>query len=166
MDCRSRESQSRVARASPKAATFAVADIVDAATRSRMMSSIGRKNTGPELRVRQYLHRAGLRFRLNCSSLPGTPDLVLPKYRTVIFVHGCFWHRHAGCRFAYTPATRRAFWDIKFSTNKARDRAKAAVLRGRGWRVLTIWECESADEASLDRLFWRVLAGLPHTQAG
>jgi DNA mismatch endonuclease (patch repair protein) len=90
--------------------------------------------------------------------LPGTPDLVLPGYRAVVFVNGCFWHRHIGCRYAATPSTRPEFWATKFASNVARDRLNSAALIKCGWRVLTIWECEVREELVLDRLFWRVVA--------
>jgi len=134
-------------------------DIVDAKTRSRMMAAIGPKNTAPELLVRRYLHAKGLRFRLHDKRLAGTPDLSLPKYRAAIFVHGCFWHRHSGCKYATTPATRSEFWSNKFASNLARDRAKAEALRLAGWRVFTIWECELRDDAALEQLFWKIVAG-------
>lgn len=135
-------------------------DIVDAAMRSRMMASIGRKNTKPEILVRRYLHGAGLRFKLHDPLLPGKPDLVLPKFRAIVFVHGCFWHRHAGCRFTTTPSTRPEFWAKKFASNQARDQSTAESLRRYGWRVFTIWECEANDERKLDGLFWSIVARL------
>ena len=116
-------------------------DIVDGPTRSRMMAAIGGKNTLPELAVRRAFHALGLRFRLHRKELPGSPDLVLRKFRAVVFVHGCFWHRHEGCRYATTPATRPEFWHQKFARNVARDQhVKQELLRG-GWRVATVWEC-------------------------
>ena len=124
-----------------------------------MMSAIRGKDTGPEMSVRQYLHACGLRYRLHQEGLPGRPDLVFPRYRTVVFVHGCFWHRHLGCRFATTPATRAEFWTGKFARNVARDKVNAAALAAMGWKVLTIWECETRDPLALDQLFWRVLSG-------
>jgi DNA mismatch endonuclease (patch repair protein) len=130
-------------------------DIVDRATRSRMMSGIRGKNTSPERIVRSFLHRAGLRFSLHRPDLPGHPDVVLPHWNTVIFVHGCFWHRHAGCRFASTPETNRAFWNRKFAANVDRDRRNSTALRRAGWRVLTVWECQLGDrrlEALLRRI--------------
>lgn len=124
-------------------------DIVDRATRSRMMSGIRGKNTRPELAVRSYLHRCGLRFRLH-STLPGKPDIVLPKHQAAVFVHGCFWHRH-GCRFTTTPSTRPAFWQKKFDANTARDARVRQQLAELGWRVFVIWECEIG-EPSLEKL--------------
>jgi DNA mismatch endonuclease (patch repair protein) len=121
-----------------------MADIVDTATRSRMMSGIRGANTKPERLVRSILHRMGYRFTLNNHQLPGRPDIVLPRHHTAVFVHGCFWHRHAGCPKAATPATRPEFWQAKFATNVARDRRVSAKLRREGWRVLTVWECQLA----------------------
>jgi DNA mismatch endonuclease (patch repair protein) len=119
-----------------------VVDIFSKAKRSEVMSKIRGRNTRPEQTLRSLLHRAGFRFRLHNSRLPGTPDIVLPRYRTVIMVHGCFWHRHPRCRFAYEPKTRVAFWRGKFAENIARDRRVKNALRKLGWRVITIWECE------------------------
>lgn len=133
-------------------------DIVDAEGRSRMMAGIKGRNTQPELVVRQYLHRAGLRFRLQVKGLPGRPDIVLPKHGTVVFVHGCFWHRHPGCKFAATPSTRVGFWQSKFTSNVARDAACATALCSAGWSVQTVWECETRDALALDRLVWCILA--------
>lgn len=106
-----------------------------------MMSGIKGKNTKPELRLRQTLHASGFRFRLHRRDLPGTPDIVLPRHRVAIFVNGCFWHRHKGCRFATIPATRAEFWEEKFRKNVARDQRNLASLGGRGWRVAVVWEC-------------------------
>lgn len=125
-------------------------DVVDRATRSRMMSGIRGKDTKPELIVRSFLHRAGLRFRLH-AKLPGKPDLVLLKYRAAVFVHGCFWHRHEGCRYATTPANNAGFWREKFAANVARDAKAKQQLEGFGWRVLIIWSCE-LDERRLTKL--------------
>jgi len=133
-------------------------DIVDAATRSRMMSGIRGRNTKPELLIRSLLHRRGFRFRLDARDLPGRPDIVLPRYRAVIFVHGCFWHQHPGCDFATVPATRPEFWQAKFAANKARDSAVVDRLTALGWQVFTIWECQTKDELELDALAWKVLA--------
>lgn len=116
-------------------------DVVDPVTRSRMMAGIRGKDTQPELIVRSFLHRAGLRFRLH-AKLPGRPDLVLPKYRTAVFVHGCFWHRHEGCRHAATPASNASFWQEKFASNVRRDAKVKQQHEELGWRVLVIWSCE------------------------
>lgn len=122
-------------------------DIVDSATRSRMMSGIKGKNTKPEIQVRKYLHGRGLRFRLHVKDLPGKPDLVFPKYKAVVFVHGCFWHQHAACKYATMPSTRVNFWTNKLSENVARDSYQIAALEGLGWRVFVVWECELQDSA-------------------
>jgi len=129
-------------------------DVVDSATRSRMMSGIRSKDTKPEMTVRKYLHAKGFRYRLHTRDLPGSPDLVLPKYRTAIFVHGCFWHRHPGCRYTTTPASNVERWAQKFKANTERDARKQAALEEAGWRVIVVWECElrGAGEARLDRL--------------
>lgn len=116
-------------------------DIVDAITRSRMMANIGSKNTHPEIIVRRYLHGLGYRFRLHRPDLPGRPDLVLPKYKLAIFVHGCFWHRHQNCSYATSPATRRDFWQDKFNRNVERDALQVTQLDRAGWRVIIVWEC-------------------------
>jgi len=117
-------------------------DVVDVATRSRMMKGIRSKNTLPEMIVRKYLHAHGFRYRLHTRNLPGSPDLVLPMYRAAIFVHGCFWHRHAGCKFATTPANNAERWKSKFDGNVERDARKENMLRAAGWRVIVVWECE------------------------
>ena len=118
-------------------------DTVDRATRSRMMSGIRSRDTKPEIIVRKYLHAAGMRFRLSPARLPGKPDIVLAKYRTVVFVHGCFWHRHAGCKFATRPANNRQFWADKFGANVLRDRRVQRQLRKAGWNVIVVWECQT-----------------------
>jgi DNA mismatch endonuclease (patch repair protein) len=119
--------------------------------RSWNMSRIRGKDTKPEMRVRSLLHRMGFRFRLHRKDLPGKPDIVLPAYETVIFVHGCFWHRHPGCRFAYTPKSRVAFWQTKFRRNVERHQEVEAELEELGWRVVVIWECETASEEQLQQ---------------
>ncbi|MDP3979148.1 MAG: very short patch repair endonuclease [Pseudomonas sp.] len=116
-------------------------DIVSKDVRSRMMAGIRGKNTSPEIRVRKLLHSQGFRFRLHCRQLPGTPDIVLHRYRVSIFVNGCFWHRHQGCRFATTPKTRHDFWIEKFRQNIERDRKNREQLISAGWRVIELWEC-------------------------
>ncbi len=109
-------------------------DIVDQTTRSRMMAGIKGKNTVPELALRQALHALGLRFRLHAKGIFGCPDIVLPKYRAVVFVHGCFWHRHEGCRYASMPSTRPDFWHAKFAANLERDKTVRVMLSTQGWR--------------------------------
>ena len=111
------------------------------------MSRIKGRNTNPEVRLRSLLHRAGFRFRLHAKDLPGRPDVVLPKYRTAIFVHGCFWHRHPGCRNATTPSTRPEFWQQKFQSNVIRDARNRTELEAAGWKVKTVWECELKTDA-------------------
>lgn len=107
------------------------------------MRNVRGKNTTPELVVRSALHRAGYRFRLHRKDLPGRPDIVLPRLRTVVFVHGCFWHRHHGCRAASQPSTRRSFWSEKFARNMERDRRNLDALQADGWAVHVVWECET-----------------------
>jgi DNA mismatch endonuclease (patch repair protein) len=108
-----------------------------------LMGRVAQKGSAPEMVVRRALHRAGLRFRLHRRDLPGTPDLVLPRWRAVVFVHGCFWHRHPGCPAASMPATRAFFWAEKFAANVARDRRVQAALKAAGWNVHVVWECET-----------------------
>lgn len=121
--------------------------------RSRIMSSVGQKRTKPEMAVRRALHALGYRFRVNMKGLPGSPDLVFTKRRKAIFVHGCFWHRHPGCRYASEPKTRREFWQQKFSANIERDARQKKELEELGWKVETVWECETRDP---DRLIERL----------
>ena len=109
--------------------------------RSRMMRGIRGSNTQPEMLVRKALHARGFRYRLNAKDLPGRPDIVLPKWKTVIFVHGCFWHAHQGCRYFRIPATRSEFWEQKLASNAARDARQIQHLVAAGWRVLVVWEC-------------------------
>ncbi|MGU1284777.1 very short patch repair endonuclease [Pseudomonas aeruginosa] len=122
-------------------------DFLSPAERSDRMSRIRGKDTQPELALRKILHKLGLRYRLHGAALPGKPDLVFPRYRTVVFVHGCFWHRHAGCNIASTPKSNTPFWLEKFEKNIARDARVAAQLEAEGWRVLVVWECELASMA-------------------
>jgi DNA mismatch endonuclease (patch repair protein) len=117
-------------------------DVHTPAQRSFNMSRIKGRDTKPEILVRSLLHRAGFRFRKNLSKLAGKPDLVLPKYNTAIFVHGCYWHRHCGCRYATVPSTNAEFWLEKFRGTVVRDDANQRSLTDVGWRVLTVWECE------------------------
>nr|WP_323873615.1 DNA mismatch endonuclease Vsr [Roseomonas mucosa] len=113
------------------------------------MSRVAQKNTKPEMIVRSLAHGLGYRFRLHRSDLPGTPDIVFPRLRKAIFVHGCFWHRHPGCRLASTPKSRPEFWEPKFRANVERDHRKEEQLRKAGWDVETIWECETRDPGRL-----------------
>ena len=114
--------------------------------RSRNMSAIKSKNTKPEISVRKLLHSMGYRFRLHRKDLPGSPDIVLPKYKTVIFVHGCFWHRHNNCKYATTPKTRKEFWENKFEENVKRDNLNQANLTLKGWKIIILWECQLKED--------------------
>lgn len=127
-------------------------DIVSPETRSRMMSGIRSKNTHPEIIVRKWLHSQGYRFRLHRKDLPGKPDIILSKYHTVIFVHGCFWHQHPQCRYAVVPASRTTWWLEKFRQNRERDTLAARQLKEMGWHVITIWECEVKNGNFIDIL--------------
>jgi DNA mismatch endonuclease, patch repair protein len=131
--------------------------------RSRMMRSVRGKNTRPEMTVRRAVHAAGLRYRLHVKALPGSPDLVFPSRRIVVFVHGCFWHRHPGCRLATTPKTRVAFWVDKFSRNQERDAAVALQLRAEGWDPVEVWECQVKSGEYLE-LLMRELRHDPHSK--
>ncbi|MGE9919605.1 very short patch repair endonuclease [Desulfovibrio sp. SGI.082] len=124
-------------------------DRVSSERRSWIMAQVKGSDTRPEKIVRSLLHRMGYRFRLHRKDLPGNPDIVLPKFHTVIFVNGCFWHRHPGCKRASTPAVNVAYWQRKFERNVARDAQCKAALECLGWRVLVIWECELKDMATL-----------------
>jgi DNA mismatch endonuclease (patch repair protein) len=117
-------------------------DIWSKEKRSEVMSHIRGKDTKPEREIRSLLHRMGFRFRLHRKDLPGSPDIVLPKYRTVIFVHGCFWHQHKGCSDCVMPRTNRQKWKVKLGKNIVRDKLKKRMLQDLGWKVITIWECE------------------------
>ena len=117
-------------------------DVLTPEQRCRNMSAIRAKNTAPELLVRRALHAMGYRYRLHRKDLPGNPDIVLPKYKVVIFVNGCFWHRHSGCKYATTPASNADFWKAKFEANIARDKRNYTQLEKLGWKVVVIWECE------------------------
>ena len=130
-----------------------MADVVSRAVRSRMMAGIRSKNTRPELLIRRELFARGYRYRLHVASLPGKPDLVFPKFRAVIFVHGCFWHRH-GCFLFKWPSTNVAFWRAKILRNRFVDRRVFAQLRSAEWRILTIWECalKGASRKDIDRV--------------
>ncbi len=132
-------------------------DIVSKEKRSEMMSRIRGKDTVPEKQVRALLHRMGYRFRLYVKNLPGQPDIVLPKYRTVILVHGCFWHRHLGCKYAYQPKSRKEFWQKKFQENIERDKQKEKALQFLGWKVIIIWECELEDPKKIEKKLKRLI---------
>jgi DNA mismatch endonuclease (patch repair protein) len=128
-------------------------DKISRQQRSKNMAAVRGKNTTPELIVRHVLHSMGYRFRLHRKDLPGKPDIVLPKYRTCIFVHGCFWHQHPGCKRATKPSSNEDFWLKKLESNVARDQLVKADLERLGWRVITVWECELREPDHLaDRL--------------
>lgn len=129
-----------------------MADRLTPQERSRNMSLVKGRDTKPELLVRSIVHRLGYRFRLHGKKLPGRPDIVLPRHRKVIFVHGCFWHGHPGCRRAARPSTNREFWDKKIDSNMARDAENLRSLREKGWDVLVVWECETRDLVALREL--------------
>jgi DNA mismatch endonuclease (patch repair protein) len=136
-------------------------DRLTPARRSWNMRQIRSKDTRPEVVVRSLLHRMGYRFRLHCRTLPGKPDVVLPKYRAVVEVRGCYFHRHRGCRYAYAPKTRQAFWLDKFRSNVERDRRNAMRLKKAGWTVVIVWECQTRNEASLFALAKRLRRCFP-----
>ncbi len=129
-----------------------MADIVDPGKRSWIMSRVRDRDTKPEMAVRRILHGMGFRFRLHAQTLPGKPDIVLPRHRKIIQVHGCFWHQHPGCAGATRPTTRVAFWDDKLDRNRLRDARVFRELEELGWRVLVVWECETRKELELLRM--------------
>jgi len=137
-------------------------DRLTPAERSAQMARIQSTNTAPERFVRASIHGLGYRYRLHARGLPGTPDVVLRRLRTVVFVHGCFWHRHSGCKLTTTPKTRRAFWMAKFEANVQRDRRTARRLRREGWSVITVWGCEIRDPERLRR---RLASALQRAEA-
>ena len=141
-----------------------MADLLSPEKRSWNMSRIKGANTKPEMLVRSMLHRAGFRFRIHDKSLPGKPDIVLKKYKSVIFVNGCFWHRHEGCAEATTPKTRREFWEAKFKRTVVRDKEQKDALEKLGWHVFCIWECELKHSA--DRIISQVVNELKGGRCG
>lgn len=124
-------------------------DVVDAVKRSQMMAGIKSKNTQPEMLVRKFLHARGFRYRLHGRDLPGSPDIILPKFQVAIFVHGCFWHRHVSCKYATFPSSNSERWAAKFDENVARDHRNISALRERGWKVFVVWECELRQMATV-----------------
>lgn len=126
-------------------------DIISPAQRSQLMGRIRGKETKPELIVRRTAHRLGFRFRLYRRDLPGRPDLVFPSRKVAMFVHGCFWHRHKGCRYCYNPKSNIEFWEKKFKNNVTRDERTRGELKRMGWHVAIIWECETTDPRSLEK---------------
>ena len=134
-----------------------MADVHDKATRSYNMSQIRSRNTKPEMLVRKFLHAQGFRYKLHDKRLPGKPDIVLPKYRTVIFIHGCFWHGHKDCRYFVAPKTRTEWWLNKINTNITNDRKAVDLLNKLGWKIINLWECE-LKSAKIDGTFLNLLA--------
>jgi DNA mismatch endonuclease, patch repair protein len=134
-----------------------MADVHTKATRSYNMSRIRSKDTKPELLVRKFLFSKGFRFKLHDKALPGKPDIVLPKYRTVVFIHGCFWHGHKGCKYFVVPKTRTKWWLNKITTNKQHDSKNTRLLKKAGWKVITLWEC-NLKKAKLDKTLLKLLA--------
>ncbi len=137
-----------------------MADILTVAERSERMSRIKSKNSKAEVRVRQIVHRMGFRYRLHNPTLPGKPDLVLRQHNKIIFIHGCYWHRHGKCRRLTIPESNAEFWQRKFQQNIERDQRIAKQLADLGWKVLVVWECETKDEESLKRKLKRFLSGV------
>ena len=137
-------------------------DRLSSERRSWLMSRVAANDTSPEIRVRRAAHALKLRYRLHRRDLPGTPDTVFPKYRTVLFVHGCFWHRHPGCRKATFPKSRVAYWQEKFERNVERDRQAMANLAALGWKIAVIWECETKSPVALSRRISEIF-NLPHS---
>lgn len=132
-----------------------MADLYDRITRSSVMRKIGSRNTTPELLVRQAIHRLGIRFRLHRRDLLGKPDIVLPKWKTVVFVHGCFWHCHAGCIDGHLPKSNLKYWGPKLARNRQRDAENIAGLQRLGWRCVVIWECQARQPRELDKILRR-----------
>jgi len=133
-------------------------DIVKPAKRSAMMANVKAKDTKPEMIVRSLAHQLGYRFRLHKRDLPGSPDLTFPKLKKTIFVHGCFWHRHEGCKFSYSPKSNQDFWQKKFASNVKRDNNALIKLAELGWEALIIWECETKDLAKLRSILQKFLS--------
>jgi DNA mismatch endonuclease (patch repair protein) len=132
-------------------------DIKSRKLRSLNMSKIRSKNTKPELIVRSIIHKKGFRFRLHVSGLPGKPDLVFPKYKNVIFIHGCFWHRHENCKYSYMPKSNIDFWKNKFSDNVRKFKKARNLLKKSGWRVIVLWECEIENKSKLEKKLQLIL---------
>jgi DNA mismatch endonuclease (patch repair protein) len=136
-----------------------MADVHSKETRSYNMSRIRSKDTKPELLVRKFLHKNGFRYRLHVKDMPGKPDIVLPKYKTVIFIHGCFWHGHEGCKKAALPQTRRDWWEAKINYNIKNDNNSEALLKAQGWKIITIWQCDMKNSL-LENTFNQLLGNL------
>jgi DNA mismatch endonuclease (patch repair protein) len=139
-----------------------MSDIHDTETRSYNMSRIRSKDTKPEILVRKYLFSKGLRYRLHSTKYPGKPDILLPKYKTAIFVHGCFWHGHEGCKYFVVPQTRKSFWADKIEKNKARDKKNIIEIKKKGWNVIIVYECELRSDKK-QKTFVKVLNKVKNT---
>lgn len=135
-----------------------MADIFSKRKRSQIMATVKNKNTRPEIQVRKALFSKGFRYRINDKKLPGSPDIVLPKYRATVFVHGCYWHGHNDCKKAITPSTNKDFWNAKIEKNRQRDKKVSSELRQQGWKVVIIWECELRNKESFDLTVDRAMA--------
>lgn len=131
--------------------------------RSANMAAIKGKNTKPEMHVRRFLHGRGYRYRLHVRNLPGKPDIVLKKWRALVFVNGCYWHRHSGCKMAYSPRSNTDFWEQKFADNVRRDAKNHRLLKAAGWKVIVVWECEVKNGAFTHWLEQRIKAPLSST---
>ena len=137
-----------------------MADVMTPEQRSRNMAAIKGKDTKPEMIVRKYLFSRGLRFRVQVRKLPGTPDIVLPKYKTVVFVNGCFWHGHEGCKYFRLPKSNVEFWKEKINRNMERDRESMQALRDLEWRVIRVWECELRNKANREETLNKIYIGI------
>ncbi|WP_241494473.1 very short patch repair endonuclease [Pseudomonas asplenii] len=134
-------------------------DTISAKERSNIMSRVKSKNTRPEMFIRRMLHRAGFRYRLHDTTLPGKPDIVFPRKRKIIFVNGCFWHRHEGCKQAKIPKSNQVFWHAKLEGNKMRDKCNLRELHNAGWETMIVWECELKDVQTLEKKLLEFLSG-------
>lgn len=150
-ECAQRIKRSGIGTGAWAGECLAMTDIVGKAQRSRMMAAVRQANTDPEQRVRRCLTSLGARYSAQARGLPGTPDLLLSSARVAVFVHGCFWHRHPGCRLTTTPTTRAGFWTAKFADNVRRDRQVTRRLRRAGWGVWVVWQCQTRDAEALKR---------------
>lgn len=137
-----------------------MSDIFSSQKRSEIMSKVSGKDTRPEVLVRKFLFSEGFRFRKNDKRFPGTPDIVLPKYKTIIFINGCFWHGHENCRKSRLPETRKAFWEEKITRNIARDSTNYKELKNMGWKILVIWQCDLSNKAKREFTLSKLLSTL------
>ena len=137
-------------------------DRISKAARSANMSRIRSKNTGPELMLRRALHASGLRYRLHAKDLPGSPDIIFRAAKVAVFVHGCYWHRHPGCKYATTPKSNTDFWQAKFAGNIERDAKVVEALQSKGWLPLTVWECEVRDAHAFEKAVLRIRSEVRH----